>query len=711
MANLIDLDLLSRFKTNADSTYLIKHLASGTLAAQTIEGDVNIGTDTNKRNLTVSGDLYVKGTEYIVDVETLNSSSDLIVINANNDTLVSNTGLVTLTGGTATYPQASPQPTSSTYKKNVYYKYSGGAYVLATSSFESGVTYYVKSSPAYALTAYDPIQDVIQLGSGTYKSTGEFTFGTSQAQAIATRESSIEDRSILIWDGGTHQIRDSYTLISDLQPSSTVLTSLAGVSTSSTGLLKITNGSVSIDTTSYVTSSTDQTISGSKTFSSGLKTNSGVEIKQGGESTYTHLSAMGSGTARNINFPDKDGTVALTSDIPTVPTNYITTNSNQTGLTGNKTTTGGWTFSYAAVHGTGGITVKNASDTARVTIASGPIAGNPTIKVADSTTGSVTYQTEIDYGTVIFGINSNDNSKYKRVNLRVAALSDSSITNSINTVTLPYLTGTVILDAGTQTISGDKTFIGTTTIGDGTNGSLVVNSGSTFYADSNWLDGDSAPWGTRIGGSQGAQRILSYDWREDQQTYQTEIEPGYVELSQLSTNNNYSKSVKLKIQNTASISSNDSYTLTVPLKTGTLATTSDLPTNYVTTDTAQTITAGKTFEGSGAVFYNGAYGPLHYINISATSTTSDPYIEAGSITLPDQNLTQMNYGGIKFIKKTVIASAPYAQTVALQMDQSTFSSNADYTLTLPKRTDTIATLSDLALATNAQIDALFGISA
>lgn len=317
---LIDLDLLTQFKTNADNTYLIKHAASGTIPDQVVEGNVFIGTDASPKDLTVAGDLFVKGTEHIIEVETLSSQSNLVVTNSNNSPLGSDfTGLVSLTGETtagreAYYTTPAVAPTSETYRKNVYYTRSGTSpnyvYTLATGDFDSSATYYIKVSPAYALSVYDPVNDVIQLGSGTYKSTGEFEFGSNQAQSVATRQDSITDRDILIWDGSANQIKDSgekltdlahlassqtfedvqtfsegikigsdeitltgiditptmsatkvvtsrgiYMALSDKQALNSILTSLSGVGTSSTGLLKITNGSVSIDTTAYGTGS------------------------------------------------------------------------------------------------------------------------------------------------------------------------------------------------------------------------------------------------------------------------------------------------------------------------------------------------------------------------------------------------------------------------------------------------------------------------
>ena len=94
------------------------------------------------------------------------------------------------------------------------------------------------------------------------------------------------------------------------------------------------------DTSDYVKLTTDQTISGTKTFTSGniiaSKTdtsNKTMKVSYGPNGiAYT---PYGTNSIHIISFPAKDGTFALTSDIPST-TNLVTTNTTQT-ITGIKT--------------------------------------------------------------------------------------------------------------------------------------------------------------------------------------------------------------------------------------------------------------------------------------------------------------------------------------------------------------------------------------
>ena len=97
--------------------------------------------------------------------------------------------------------------------------------------------------------------------------------------------------------------------------------------------------------TNYVTTDTAQTITGIKTFT--YSTSDPVEIqyensgflkfmKTGVSSDYYgHLASETLTEARTYTFPDKSGTIAMTSDIPS-SANYVTTDTEQT-ITGAKT--------------------------------------------------------------------------------------------------------------------------------------------------------------------------------------------------------------------------------------------------------------------------------------------------------------------------------------------------------------------------------------
>lgn len=92
-----------------------------------------------------------------------------------------------------------------------------------------------------------------------------------------------------------------------------------------------------VDTSKYVTLDTEQTISGNKTFSKAVSvstdSSAGFEITGGGNAWKFNartlegpLNIEGSGASgtNTYQFPNKTGTIALTSDIPSVPNNILT---------------------------------------------------------------------------------------------------------------------------------------------------------------------------------------------------------------------------------------------------------------------------------------------------------------------------------------------------------------------------------------------------
>ena len=89
--------------------------------------------------------------------------------------------------------------------------------------------------------------------------------------------------------------------------------------------------------TNYVTTDTEQTISGNKTFSKAVSVSTdgdaGFEITGGGntwkinartEEGPLNIVGQGAAGANTYQFPNKSGTIALTSDIPSVPSNILT---------------------------------------------------------------------------------------------------------------------------------------------------------------------------------------------------------------------------------------------------------------------------------------------------------------------------------------------------------------------------------------------------
>ena len=90
------------------------------------------------------------------------------------------------------------------------------------------------------------------------------------------------------------------------------------------------------DTTYMVTTNTAQTISGNKTFTGAL--NSWYNASLYANYSFSGITYHNGSSDYTLSFPTKTGTIALTSDIPSV-TNFVTTNTSQT-ITGDKTFSG-----------------------------------------------------------------------------------------------------------------------------------------------------------------------------------------------------------------------------------------------------------------------------------------------------------------------------------------------------------------------------------
>jgi len=671
---LIDLDLLSQFKTNADNTYLIKHAASGTIPDQVIETNVFIGTDASPKDLTVAGDLYVKGTEHVIEVETMSSQANLVVTNSNNSPLGSEyTGLVSLTGETtagreAYYTTPAVAPTSETYRKNVYYTRSGTSpnyvYTLATGDFDSSATYYIKISPAYALSVYDPTNDVIQLGSGTYKSTGEFEFGTNQAQAVATRQSSIPDHAVLSWDSGFNQITDSgYTKEQ----------------------LVVTSGA--------------QSIAGIKTFSDGIKLGSDTTTLTGVETTPTNNSTK----------------VVTSGGLYTALSNKQALNSKLTSISNDTNvptnTTGLLKFTNGAA------SLLAVSSVSTQTQSTKFLREDGTWSAPSYTTNSDTWRKVQLGGVDKLGTATNTNPlNIVQGNYMSITESSGSFTFAVDAASAmtdnkPVLASTVnnalsnyAKKTEDELITGSWTMIGPLYVG---------SPDAISYA------------GTRISGydadSGDASEVSVYS----EQSVITMNTEG-ISFEVIDSDNNYTETYYLVASN--EITASNSYELTLPKESGTLAITDDIPTNYVTTDSNQTITGNITKSwvttslGGMHEFYNSNYDSgNHRIRIE-TSASDIPYINLTQTTNDNRKGVILNETGIIFSKKITPVSTAYTQSITVQMDQSTFSSNANYTINIPK----IATgsgetayfvgtknsnLTEISLATIAEINALFGISA
>ena len=172
-------------KRYADRNFL--HIQEGTQAAPVILTDVIIG-DANQQNgvrdLTVTGDLVVKGTQHTVDQETIQSQANLIVTNSSNAPLVGGTGVVSLAGDDFDYEAIAL--TAQTYVANKYYiKDASDNYILAEGAFDATETYYLRKAHSYAVAYYNATADAVQIGLGTYKN-DEFTFDEAYSKVILT---------------------------------------------------------------------------------------------------------------------------------------------------------------------------------------------------------------------------------------------------------------------------------------------------------------------------------------------------------------------------------------------------------------------------------------------------------------------------------------------------------------------------------------------
>ena len=310
--------------------------------SQTIEGDVTIG-----------GNFIVKGTSSVVDVQNLKVEDNLIVTNSTNAVSTGYSGLAIVTGAIqgASYPH----------------------------------TYGI---------VYDHGAGVIRLGEGTVnKENADFQFsfnnlGESNGQAIATRsdDTAWKDKEFAVWDSTNFKFipdtRLSFDANGNLIVNSITLTGNKGTVTSITAGSGLTGGTISesgtiahytptdgtktelsgakviqnitkdgfghivgIDELEVVDLTSEQSISGVKTFTNGLKTD-----------TIT------STTGNALIVPTAGGTIATTDDVTEAIkdidyTNYVTLNTTQT-IPGSKK------FTYAeGIVSTGGFKTSDDNST------------------------------------------------------------------------------------------------------------------------------------------------------------------------------------------------------------------------------------------------------------------------------------------------------------------------------------------------------------
>ena len=329
---------------------------------------------------------------------------------------------------------------------------------------------------------------------------------------------------------------------------------------SSDGTIALTKDIPSIS--NLVTTNTDQTISGTKTFTSHVVVANANDLQNKTAYEYSSILRYANNTTYSLLLPSKSGLIALTSDIPST-SSFVTVSGDQT-ISGAKTFTGtiniegeadSGSLCNVSVNSTGFIRYYEEDDNTEVVL-NMPITQGETrtytiattndvnniLTSSNTYTGITTFNTSVYCKSGVLSTNYNDTSNY-------AFYAYDSITRHTSTVnyklTLPTKTGTIALTSDIpstssfvttntdQTISGTKTFTSGNIISsktDTSNKTMKVSYGCNGIA--------YTPYGT------------------------TSI-----------------------------------HLISFPAKDGTFALTSDIPslTNYVTTDTSQVITGVKTF--------------------------------------------------------------------------------------------------------------------
>lgn len=140
-------------------------------------GDVDV-----LHNMTVEGNLTVKGKTTTTEQESIQSEETLIITNSGNAPLVDYTGIVALTGTYREY-----EVTALTYLPKTFYYKDGNNYILDESlTYTEGRTYYVAEAIANAL--YDNSRESVVLGRGIYVN-GDFIFDVQYLEVHLTVDS------------------------------------------------------------------------------------------------------------------------------------------------------------------------------------------------------------------------------------------------------------------------------------------------------------------------------------------------------------------------------------------------------------------------------------------------------------------------------------------------------------------------------------------
>ena len=173
-----------------------------------------------KDDLTVNGDLVVKGTTTTVEQETIQSKANILVTNSDNNPLVGYTGTAALKGYYKRIDNFNPED----YNAGIYYYFDQTTkeYVLDKSnSYTPGRIYYDIAAEAVGL--YDASEDAVVLGEGHYVN-GEFRFDDSYVVIHLTEYSYVVGKyyiengvsyNVIELNSSTYKPNKYYVLVED----------------------------------------------------------------------------------------------------------------------------------------------------------------------------------------------------------------------------------------------------------------------------------------------------------------------------------------------------------------------------------------------------------------------------------------------------------------------------------------------------------------
>lgn len=255
-------------------------------------------------NVTIGGNLTVNGTTTTIESSTLQVKDKLIEVAAGNTTKL-------------TSPAGLVVP-----------KYDG---------INSGALVFDGDGIAY-------VGDVV------LNANGDIDVAQSDLQALAARAKNIVNGNIVKWDATTQTFIDAGIAASDLATVDDIPTNYVSTTATEQQVIKsaLKFGAQSINYT--------------------IIDGPSIQVQSGNSITDYQNGKIVYNSTNTLTFPTKSGTIALTSDIPSIPTNYVTTDTAQT-ISGAKTFTGNVILSNTLQAGTsvgtsGQVLVSNGADAA-----------------------------------------------------------------------------------------------------------------------------------------------------------------------------------------------------------------------------------------------------------------------------------------------------------------------------------------------------------